>query len=356
MQGFGKRALAAAGVTVISALLGYVGFFLFDVSLLGGSLSKRDSEADVVHFFYSIENQRTDRIDVDPRVVILDVSGCENVAAIAGAIARAAACSPRMIGLDIIFKKTPSVDPAQYDSLSRVMASLPNVVTACRIVPRTDGYSVEHSFYTLPLGIPYGAANGTLGGFRSLYRLENDTLPSLAALLGGGQLPPKRVYTNFKNRHFRTLSATEDSLTEADLGGKTVLVGDVEDLRDFEDMPFRLNGSHRAPGVKVLAYGVSTVLSGDWVRKMPDGWCLLIAFVLNWLFVLGARALNGRKYGSLLTRLGQVALILLLWFGGYWVFSAGGYVINLVYTMVGVGIAGLSMELYDVIFSRKKKS
>lgn len=355
MKHFGRDSLAALWITLISALLCYVGYFVFDVSLLGGSLSKRDREADVVNFFYSIENGRQGPIPGDEQVVVFDISECDDPASIAGAVARMAACSPRAVGLDIIFRRTPSVDPAQYDSLERVLRDVPGLVSACRIVAREGEYSVERSFFAESLGVPCGAANSALSGFSPRYVVGADTIPSLALLLSGVELPGlKRRYVNYKNRYFPVVGASEP-FADADFRGKTVLVGDVRDLRDFHDLPFELNGSRRVAGVMLLAHGVSTLQRGDWVRKVPDAGCIAIALAVCWLFALGCRRMASLRYAPLLTRLGQVALILLLWFVGYWIFVGADRVVNLVYTMLGVALTGLSMELYELLEHKIRK-
>lgn len=364
MMRFKRYAVSSLWATLISSVLCYLCYFLVDLTFLS-SLSGKDTEADVVNFFYSIENQGSGKIYSDPDLVILDISECKEIADIADVIRKAGDYGSKVIGIDIIFKQTPTVDVSQYEYLESAIVETPGIVTACRLISNkgvNEGDVVEQSFYTLKNSVTYGLANSNVGVYYPYAVVEGDTIKTMASLLTGGKNPGKRErYVNYSDKYFDVINA-KAGFVEADVRGKIVIVSDMYDYRDYHDLPFYLNGSRRVPGALLLAYAVSSAKNGDWVRKVPAVWCVLIAVLLTYIYTILSYYLSQGdrevKYGSLKNRLVKIAILLFLFFFGYVIFTATGYVVNMVYAILGVAITELSIDILEAVrslFKRKKK-
>ena len=157
---------------------------------------------------------------------------------------------------------------------------------------------------------------------------------------------------NYFEKEFFTTVISQPLLPD-DIRGRFVLVGDLKDLRDTHDMPFRIGGTHRVPGTVLLAHTLSTILHDTWVVKLAPVWGAAAAFVLTFLFtyfcyaVRESRRLHPR-WANFIESAARILLIVLLMLAGYCLFSKYGVVLTLVYTMFALALTGVAADIVEL--------
>ena len=200
--------------------------------------------------------------------------------------------------------------------------------------------------------IPEGLVN-RLTYFRPAETEQGDTIPYLPYLATGTTGTPDPYRTvNYFDKEFFTTGISQPLLPD-DIRGRFVLVGDLKDLRDTHDMPFRIGGTHRVPGTVLLAHTLSTILHDTWVVKLAPVWGAAAAFVLTFLFtyfcyaVRESRRLHPR-WANFIESAARILLIVLLMLAGYCLFSKYGVVLNLVYTMFALALTGFAADIVEL--------
>ena len=346
-----SRLLRSLAGTCISLALCFLLYTVLDVNVLD-HLAPQDDEADVINYFYSIENRGPDTeaysCFYDDRIVLFDLEGEKSRAAIAEAIECIDACAPAAILLDVIFPAAATTDTAEDRRLRNAVTEARNLYAACRL---TDG-ETERSFFVTDGNIPEGLVN-RLTYFRPAETEQGDTIPYLPYLATGttGTPDPYRTVKYFDKEFFTT--GISQPLLPDDIRGRFVLVGDLKDLRDTHDMPFRIGGTHRVPGTVLLAHTLSTILHDTWVVKLAPVWGAAAAFVLTFLFtyfcyaVRESRRLHPR-WANFIESAARILLIVLLMLAGYCLFSKYGVVLNLVYTMFALALTGFAADIVEL--------
>ena len=131
-----SRLLRSLAGTCISLALCFLLYTVLDVNVLD-HLAPQDDEADVINYFYSIENRGPDTeaysCFYDDRIVLFDLEGEKSRAAIAEAIERIDACAPAAILLDVIFPAAATTDTAEDRRLRNAVTEARNLYAACRL-------------------------------------------------------------------------------------------------------------------------------------------------------------------------------------------------------------------------------
>lgn len=343
---------------LISLGLSCACFHIFDITVLEnptqqGNSGKGTEEA--ANFFYKIENrtagERSFRTFFDDNIVIFDLQGTPSRGEIADAIGRIADCNPRMIALDIIFPKASQTDYLDNVRLESVISShADKIVAAARLTDR----GLERSFFVQRTGTPEGLANRTFAlnpyeivGVDTLWRL-----PWLAAEVK--DTPDSRRLVNYFDKAFHTV-AISDTLIREEIEGRIVIVGDLDDLRDTHDMPFRIDGSYRVPGTVIIAHTVSSILNDSWVVRVRGVWAILIAFIVGVLYARFCYLIRGKDgladvWEEFLENASRIALILITMLAIFLLFSSAGILVNLAYTMFVLALTGFSSGLVRICY------
>ena len=331
-------------------------YYILDVTTLGAISGSRD-DADIINYFYSIENIDNSGKG-DTTIVLVDLAGIRSRDEIGDVITRIAACQPQKIALDIIFPSSASDNQEENARLEQIIATASNVVTACRIIPSENSFDpikIEHSFFTHSTKIPYGATNSMMSKLIYSFTIDNDTIFSFPAVIAGKTKTDNRQrYVNYSNKQFLILSAMEDFFEE-DFKNKIVLLGDLSDSRDYHDIPFILNGSRRVPGTLLTAYAVSTILKDNGVVKINDTICLIVAALLIYIFAFFYILLNKKRKMQFWQRLYEIGVILLLTLIFYLLFTWFNRMFNLVYAIMGFAVAGFAYDFVNLLLNKKKK-
>lgn len=341
-------------ITVISAFIGLI-FYLACGRTLFEMFISNTQESDVLTYYYCIENRNSSMADFDTNIVLFDISGEKSRVEIANAIKKISRFNPKAIGIDIIFSEASEVNFQADSILKSTLGSLPAVVMACRAV--RDGnagtYQLEHSFFTEPENLNYGLVNANnISGYESSYPINGTQLPAFTSVLTGIDGVKKNKAVNFCNRQFEIIHISEEILP-ADIEQKIVLVGDLKDLRDMHDSGFPVNGSQRIAGNIINAFTISSLIHNNWITKAPIWLSLVIGIIATYLSTVLFFWLKQRfLLGSLAERLIQITEFIIVTFLGYLLFTLFSFSVNIIFSLIGVALMGLSMDILE--FAGKK--
>jgi hypothetical protein len=338
-------------VTALSLLLGWLFYTILDVSVLD-NLSKQDKDSDVLNYYYNIENRKAGDESYnsffDDDIVIFDIEGEKSRAAIAEAIRQIEAAHPKAVALDIIFSANAVTDIAADKQMAKVFDVYDNIYTAIRI----DGDKTERSFYAKGKYVREGLVNNNTS-FCPYEIFNEDTIFYMGYAITGvrGKPNPSRM-VNFFDKEFSVLKISHE-IKKEDIEGKTVLVGDLGDLRDVHDMPFRIGGQYRVAGTTLLACSLSTILHNSWVVICPKYISWMIAALLTFLFTFFTFWLDGKErlaeaLRDIIIAGTRIIVIVLLLMGSFALFSAGQKIISPVYTIITLSLTGITADTLKI--------
>lgn len=365
MVGFHKRHfLYGFGVLVITVLIcAIVGALSFSTLFLDpvGQVIKSFHFTD--SYFY-IENNSDAISDANTDVILYDLSGCYSRAEIAHAVQDLYDKGAKVIALDVIFGGTSAHAPEANDSLMNVMRRCHDrIVAACRAVPTMGGFEFESSFFAKETGCREACVNvenDIVRTFSPNLAFGDTTLPTFVSAITEMAYPEEhRTWTermekssliNYKHVFFDRWHIY-DGITEEEANGKVFLFGDFSDLRDFHSVPIEIDGSRRIPGTTIHAYSITTVTKDRLITQMGERTGLALGFVISLLFCVLCCQVTEKydKIAGLVMNIYQLGLLLALAFIGGIIFLKLRYNINLVYTMLGIGLAGFSTDLWFYI-------
>ena len=378
MRGFRKRDFFYGfGVLVITILIcAIVGALSFSTLFLDpvGQVIKSFHFTD--SYFY-IENNSEDISDANTDLVLYDLSGCYSRAEIAGAVQNLYDKGARTIALDVIFGGTSSHNPADNDSLMNVMTRCHDrIISASRAVPTADGFYFESSFFAKEAGCKEACIN-----------IENDIVRTFSPNLNFGdpsvfsdtcvqtfvsaitemaypqehkewiEKKDKSSLINYKHVFIDQWHIYDD-IPDEEIKDRIFLFGDFSDLRDFHSVPIEVDGMRRISGTTIHAYAITTVTKDRLITQMSEENGMILGFIVSFLFCVVCCQVTEKydKIAGLVMNVYQVVLLLILAFIGGITFLKLRYDINLVYAMLGIGLAGFSTDLwYYIITTRPYK-
>ncbi|MDR1562651.1 MAG: CHASE2 domain-containing protein [Dysgonamonadaceae bacterium] len=345
--------LKSLAVTLLSLELGLVFYVILDVNVLT-NIVRQDGDADVLGYYYNIENRQTDdsayESVFDNNVVIFDLDGSRSRADIARIIHGIEDFSPAAVVLDVIFPDVSDNDVTSDSLLAETVARFDNIYTAVRI----NGDTVDRSFFSEggKGRIKEGLVNH-ITKYRPYEILEDDTIPYICFAVAGieGEADEARLM-NFLDKDFTVFSLVTEFSRE-DVEGKIILIGDLNDGRDAHDMPFRIDGGWRVPGIRLLAHSCSTTLSGRWIIVCPQyaGW--IVASVFTFLFLVFCYRLDEverlhSSIRSLIVASVRIILIVLLLLGGFIMFSRYDIIVSPLYGILSLTLTGFASAILEV--------
>jgi CHASE2 domain-containing sensor protein len=354
-----KMAVAA----ILSLALSWIFYIILDINVFD-YLSKQDSEADVMNYYYSIENSASGEEDIvsynfDDEIVIFDLESAKSRTTIADAIKKIETCHPKAVVLDIIFPKISETDSATDSYLSSVIASYKNIYAATRIADN----QLERSFFAKETRIPEGLVNYT-PYYRPQEILNGDTLQYMEyKVVGITGKPNEARMVNYTDKKFNTIQISQPFIPE-DIENKIVLVGDLHDLRDAHDMPFPIGGKWRVSGTVLLAYALSTVIHDSWIVRWPGYVSAIIAALLTFLFTFFSYKMNENTrivspLKNFIIAFSRIIIIAGLMLVSYAIFSCYGKVLSPVYTIIALAFTGVSADIIEscgILWRRLKPS
>lgn len=352
-----------AGVCFLVNKLAYSISYLDPASQAIGNFTMTDS-------YFQIENDNAEEVaDFNSDIILYDLSTCYSRAEIAAGIQAMHDAGAKCIALDCIFGPNNS-DTLANDSLVRVISRCKNVIAACRMVPNYGEFIKEESFFVKETGCVEACVNvenETIRHFSKSLTIGDTTLSTFVHEIVKMAYP--ETYEMWEKRtndeeliHYKQTMFEKihiyDEFFEEDFKDKVVLVGDFQDLRDFHNIPIKINGTRRICGTTIHAYSIATLtMPGRLINAMSEMEGLLLGILYTLLYCIIYCWIN-EKYndvsGFLSTSLQIIMMLGLSFFGGY-VFLVKQYNISLSYALVGTGLAGYAAEIFYFIYFKIEK-
>ena len=232
--------------------------------------------------------------EMSPDITIVDIGDLDR-AGIAALLAEVNSHEPAVIGLDVMFYGFK--DPESDYILDSVAASIPNLVTACRMIDydaATGHYGdVEKSFFVtensrmgyVNTEVPYVEPVRMFSFDRIL---QGDTISSLSVKLaesyiqgeiGRGGNANKRI--DYKYVGFNKVACDSVSNYSYLINNRIVLLGSLDDPTDRLNTPI-----HEMQGVEVVAYIVQTLVDHRIIREIPANWYYLLVVIMCYITVV----------------------------------------------------------------------
>ncbi|MBQ9639603.1 MAG: CHASE2 domain-containing protein [Bacteroidales bacterium] len=350
----------AVCTTVLVLLLMWVGRWVVVRSDLFSPMAAAFEGFQFSDLYFAWNRAHEDGAETD--VVLVDIANCRSREEVALVVDSVSAHGPRVLGVDVIFPPLASADPSADQSLRLALGRVPRLVVACNAVPMLDGsVLMERSFFVDSLFRAdstrvEGAANMRLGVVRDYETFSPEAgMPTFAAEVvrsAGGKLPSADDVRliDFGGCSVLTWCVGEEFDMNA-LSGRIVLMGDMQDLRDWHSVPATVGGESRMPGLSIHAAIVGALMRQEGFARMPQAlsvWlqvCLLLAFCF-FLFAL-PQTLDNWVSGAL-----QLLFMLAMLPACYALFVALHVVCNPTLAIVGFGLAGLAKNVVDVLWPR----
>lgn len=346
----------ALGVTVMAFILSIL--IVEPVSFSAMSLFSTPEKSDfsITDLYSQIADRRPVRT-LDPDILIVDIgdAGRDRIAEI---IQTVALCSPKAIGLDIMFAEPHADDSALLEAI----ATTPGIVVPIGLSNTGDGnfhITEKPFFHDRGLDVRYAAANlpgkfdgATIREFQTYFKTAGTGhIPSFATEVAKaadpGALAELRARGNdietidYPSREFTVIEADRLMERGEELTGKIALIGTVNDAHDMHSTPV----DSRKSGIEIHAAAISTVLGNryyDTPGALPD-W--LYASALCFAVAL-ARFQTRPEMRGLLTRLMQVVIVWGAVQIGYTLYVEHRIVFNFTYTLLMVTFGLFAADIW----------
>ncbi|MBP5798666.1 MAG: CHASE2 domain-containing protein [Prevotella sp.] len=341
-------------------------------------------EYSITDFYYQVigigEERDTSRI-----VTIVDMTELTDRRDIAYALREVQEQQPKVIGVDIVFEGLKPDNPEGDSLIAAVAASDTSTVFAVQYLDDSfDGEQftkARQSFFadTIP-HLKEALANMILDKNDGLKRqinlgkkVKGRMQPSMIKRLSDEYaeqeilpLKDKMMKINWAPIEFRVIPYDSVAYYGDYLTDRIVLFGAYSDLTDMHLTP---NG--KIPGIKLLAYGIETMVKQTNIKDAPWWITAILSFFIvlftKLLFDKADKFVKSRKNRFL--RIGlKTALVMgilkFLWMSlimyiGFIVFARFNISINLAWALSAIAFTGAAADLYNVIyqsFSKKEES
>ncbi len=343
--------------------IGFSSSYLDPVSVVLNKFNITDS-------YFEIMNQNADEVmDFNDDVVLFDISNCYDRAEIADGIQRLYDCGAKVIALDVIFGPNGR-DTIANDSLQRTIARCKNVIAACRMVPNYDTFVKEESYFVKETGCVEACVN-----------VENETVRTFSRTLQFGdttlstyvheiikmaypdiyekweERPNNTELINYKQTLFNKIHIY-DPLFPEEVEGKIFLMGDFADLRDFHEIPVKIDGSRRICGTTIHGYSISTLTKeGRLIDNMSDRDALILGLIISFIFCVIYVMINEiyNDYSGFLSTSTQIIVMMSLVFISGYFFIEKQYNIRMLYALLGTGMGGYAAEIFYFLLLKWRK-
>ncbi len=353
------KVLQALGVTILAFVLSLVLMSPFSFSATA-LLAAPDQNDFTINDFYNMAADGRAVRTLDPDVVIVDITECDRLGT-AQVLDFIRECSPRAVGVDIVFRA-----PSDNDSLLvATLRAMPQAILAETVRPagqNDDGRFEfdEISFFrdSLPaykggvVNLPTATNSSPVREFAPEYPLTGDRVAQSFASAVARQAYPEKwadlarrenklEVINFVSRSYLIYTPEEMVANADELYGKVVLVGAMREVADMHPTPVK----RRMSGVEIHARAISTILNQSYYRKLPDAANWGIAFLLAFSVILCSLTLPVAGRGLLL-RLFQISLLYIIIRVGYTLFVDHSVIINFSYSLLMVAFGLFAADVW----------
>ena len=302
---------------------------------------------------------------LDPNIVMLDI-GNYNRAEIAQTLMYLSLCNPRAVGLDVLFAAPR--DSVEDAMLIDAVRSIPGIILACSADQlESDGDTPvfaygQRSFFTdsiadgaavdaatnLPSKGEHGRIRHFVTGFATA---DGNVIPSFSGALARSVCPEKVLAkydgniantVRYHSHEFTIIPAGEIADRAADLDGKIVIVGSMNDAGDMHATP--VNSYY--PGALIHAHSLATMMDGITYTTAPGWLDYVIAALVCFGIVLLCISMKhmGR---SMLVRVLQIFLLVAAVTVGYSLFVERNIICNFSHTLLMIAFGLFSIDLWN---------
>ncbi len=351
--------LVTIGVCVLVAVLTFSWAFLNPIARALDAIAFTDN------YLYT-ENLKEGDLDYCKDVAFVNMSGVYSRGEIAEGLEYISKFGPRVVAMDCIFSNNMTSDARENDSLRNVISRIPNFVSAQRIVKMGDSVAVEQSFYH---DVCYNASVNIEDGIVRHFSPDSVTVGGLTLPSFVGEIirlgyPDKykmlqdrgneEELINYKKMQvdvfdMRKILDMDLFLDSFDVHDRIILVGDMDDLRDYHTIATELYGMRRINGTLIHAYSITTATDEHrLITNMSDEWALIwgliITLAFNYFCCWAYEAYE--KTNGMIINFTQLGFLLGMMLLGGLTFINFRYNLNYTYAMIGVGLGGFSSELW----------
>ncbi|MBP5558247.1 MAG: CHASE2 domain-containing protein [Bacteroidales bacterium] len=301
--------------------------------------------------------------NVNPGVVIVDIAECDSREEIAALVDRINHSSPKLLAVDIIFGRTPSISSESDSALVAAFSYSPNLILASRFVEDANGGHFERSFFADDVCCQEGDVSFELGKVRDFSPFSVHTeqkYPTMVARIAGtGNIAEGFPRQLINYTPVNTVRVTPETLGDGSiLKDQIVILGDMGDYRDYHDIPVMIDGQARTSGINILAQCLYSLQPGNGFKNCPHWLEVLLGILLTYLFCtfLGSPLYRIERFNGLWISIFQILTVIVLLainFVVFWYFRLN---VSLVYWFIGVGLSGLATELFYFIVRRHEKT
>lgn len=344
-----------AGVLIMTWLLAWM--MQFDPF----RIIEHSTDFNSTDFYDRVAYENNERM-TSTNVVVVAVDSLESRGEVGELLLRLGQLRPAAIGLDVMM--VGEKDPQGETVVLEAMDAYPGIVLPVEVDESGMVDSTSYSFYfnafpDYTKGVVTFISLGNNGlerFFITEFELADGTrLPSMGlALAKAKDEEATRRFMKYAGTRERvnfniaepTILYPSDITTDNGLliKDKIVLVGDISNPTDMHNTS--ING--RLPGIMLHAAATETILTGNRIAQMPDWIVVLVAFTFVGLVTVLYSFYLDRPWHPLAIMAVKLVLLVLILFGGYWLYSHYSVTVDFTYT---VAVLGFSLLLCDLWFS-----
>ena len=362
--------------TIIAfCIVAIYGVFALNLKILN-PLVQALKDYTITDFYYQVIGTSAER-DTSRLVTIVDMTELTNRSDIAYALMEVLDQKPKVVGIDIMFQGLKPENPEGDSLIAAVAANDTSLVFAKQYIDEsfdgTEYTKVKQSFFAD--SIPHlkeALANMTLDKNDGLRRhislgkrVKGKLCPSMIKRISDEyaeeEIMPLKddiMKINWSSIEFRVIPYDSVAYYGDYLADRIVLFGAIADEKDMHLTP-----KGRIPGIKLLAYGIETMVKQTNIKDAPLWITAIVSFFIvlltKYLFDWCDKFAKSRKNRFL--RIGlKTALVMgflkFLWMAfvmymGFILFAKYNYSINLAWAMSASAFIGPAGDLYKVIHS-----
>ena len=333
--------------------------------------------------------------NVPDSIVIVNIQKYRNRKDFARILEKVYNLNPRVIGVDIFFRRNPDVIDTVNDRLIRTIKKVGDkTIFPCNYSTNADGViyteypffknieGVDNIIYASPL------AHEFYGYYKfddsSIINKSSDSpvLPTMSmAIAQQSKMSVVNTsvdfYVNYTKKDFSQIIIDDTmDLRLSRIQDKIVLIGDMSEIKDMTVLPFRFGNKRDISGIENIAYSLINLIQYDRAsldcpmrfigfKDWPQVYSIILSFILVLISCIIINWYNDKKEKMLINNKLRASFFVLLYPGVFIIVEFIIVVLNYAITymtntipdlflcMVSLAVIGVSNEFINIIFHNK---
>lgn len=360
-------------------IVGIYGLFALNMTLFN-PLVQVLKQYSITDFYYQVIGSSVVK-DTSRIVTIVDMKELYDRRDIAYALSEVQEQHPKVIGVDILFDGLKPDNPVGDSLIADIAAKDTSIVFALQYYDDSfDGQqynSVKQSFFatTIPQ-LKQGLVNMPLDKYDSMRRKI-----SIAKTVKGHLLPSmiKRLSDEYAEQEIVPLKDNMLNINWSPIEFRVIPYDSIADYGEYladrivlfgawrDDLDMHLTPQGNIPGIKLLAYGIESMVKQIAIKESPWWLTAILSFLIvlftKYLFDRCDKFARERKNGFLRIGLKATLVIGILKFAwmacimyvGFILFAKYNFSINIAWALTAIPFIGPAADLYKVIISSFSK-